>query len=114
MESGCGQDLDSRFASKGVDFEEPYRWVVRGEPTEIEKEIKPELGVIAHYAQGKEVRDREMTLIDAIHKTSWSKNYITAHKFSDLNKSISPYDMFNVQSVAKTLIFSSLGLWRQP
>lgn len=108
------QDLESRLASKGVDFEEPYRWVVRGEPTEIEKEIKPELGVIAAYAQGKEVRDREMTLIDAIHQTSWLRNYITAHKFSELNKSVSPYDVFNVQSVARRLILSSLGLWGQP
>lgn len=47
------QDLESRLASKGVDFEEPYRLVFRGEPTEIEKEIKPELGVIADYAQSK-------------------------------------------------------------
>ena len=105
------QDLESRLAERGVDFEEPYYWVLRGQPTNIEIEMKPKLGEAAPYARDNVVRDRKMTLVDAIHQTSWLRNYITAHKFSELNRFISPYDVFNVQNVARRLLLGCLGLW---
>lgn len=107
------KDLESRLVRRGVDFEAPYYWVRRGQPTAIEKGMKPRLGNLAPYTRSEEVRDYEIALIDAIHQASWLRNYITAHRFSDLNKAISPYDVFNVQSVARRLILSCLGLWRE-
>jgi hypothetical protein len=105
------EDLVERLAAAGVDHQEPFVWIHRGDPTEVEKAVKPRLGSPATYAHGEVVRDREMELVDAIHQASYLRNFITAHKFSDLVKSIGPYDVHNAQLLARRLLLSRLGLW---
>ncbi|MFT4556220.1 MAG: hypothetical protein ACI92S_001562 [Planctomycetaceae bacterium] len=108
------QDIENRLAESGVDTNESFPWVHRGEPTSIEIEMKPILGAEADYADGNVVRDRDLDIVDAIHYVSWLRNFIAAHRFSDLVGTISPYDVFNSQSLARRLLMSSVGYWKHP
>lgn len=89
-----------------------FDWVYRGEPTRIEQNIKPYFGFDSEWTKyGKEVRDKTLTLPEAIHNASYLRNYITAHKFNELIQHISPYDVYNLQSLSRILIVHTLGLW---
>jgi hypothetical protein len=106
------QDLEDRLKEYRIDTDEPVFWVYRGEPTEIEQQMRPVLGDLADYNDANVVRDRKLDLVDAIHYCSYLRNFIAAHKFSDATKSISPYDVFNTQCLARRLILAVLGFWR--
>jgi hypothetical protein len=108
------ENLEKRLSDAGADLTESFLWVHRGNSTAVEDELKPKLGDDAPYADDYVVRDRELDLIDAIHYTSWLRNFVAAHKFSELTKAISPYDVYNVQGIARRLILTSLGFWRVP
>jgi hypothetical protein len=107
-------DAEKRLSDAGVDIAEKFHWVHRGEPTKVEEEIKPILGDESYYSDGKTVRDRDMDLVDAIHYVSWLRNFVAAHRFSELAQSISPYDVYNAQGIARRLIIASLGYWKHP
>jgi hypothetical protein len=105
------EDLLERLAAAGVDHTEPFIWLHRGGPTQVEQSMRPQLGTPVSGAYGEVVRDRQMDLIDAIHQASYLRNYITAHRFSRLVKALSPYDVHSVQLLARRLILGTLGLW---
>jgi hypothetical protein len=107
-------DAEKRLRKRGVDLAESVLWIYRGRPSKLELSIEPKLGVQAEYADGKIVRDREMEVIDAIHQASYIRNYIIAHKYSELVTELGPYDIHNVQLLARRLILSSLGLYKIP
>lgn len=108
------QNAEKRLTDAGVNINEKFYWVHRGEPTMIESEMKPILGDESEYADGNVVRDRDMELVDAIHYVSWIRNFVAAHRFSELTKTISPYDVYNSQSLARRLIMSAVGYWKHP
>jgi hypothetical protein len=107
------EDVLERLAAAGVDYEEPFIWLHRGEPTQVEQSMQPKLGSPATWAVGEVVRDRQMHLVDAIHQASYLRNFLTAHRFSRLVKAISPYDVHSAQLLARRLLLGALGLWGQ-
>jgi hypothetical protein len=107
------EDVLERLQAAGVDYEKPFIWLHRGEPTLVEQKMQPKLGSPASWAVGEVVRDRQMHLIDAIHQASFLRNYLTAHRFSRLVKAISPYDVHSAQLLARRLLLGALGLWQQ-
>lgn len=105
-------DIQQRLNKNNISNEITYDWVYRGTPTRIEQTIKPYFGFDSEWTKyGEAVRDKTLTIPEAIHNASYLRNFIAAHKFTDLTQYISPYDVFNVQMLARKLILIKLGLW---
>jgi hypothetical protein len=63
------------------------------------------------WARGP-VRDGDTALIDAIAYADWLRDKAAAHAPGDLTEVLSPYDVTNVQYLARWLILERLGVWR--
>jgi len=55
------------------------------------------------------VRDRKVALVDAIAYGDYLRDWAAAHVVNPLTRSLSPYDVVNVQHVARFLLLASLG-----
>ena len=106
-------DVQKRLNESNMPNEMTFDWVYRGTPTRIEQDIKPYFGFDSEWIKyGEAVRDKTLTMPEAIHNASYLRNFIAAHRFNELTQYISPYDVFNVQSLARKLILNKLGLWQ--
>jgi len=106
-------DIEERLKKIGITKKDTFDWIFRGDKTEVEKELKPYFGFDSEWTKlNEDVRDKTLTFPEAIHNLSYLRNFITSHKFSTLTQFISPYDIFNAQSLARNLILRSLGLWK--
>jgi hypothetical protein len=104
-------DINKRLNEIGIAEKEKIDWIFRGNPTRVEEDMMPYLGIESEWVNGKEVRDKSLTFPEAIHNVSYLRNFIAAHKFNELTEFISPYDVFNVQSLTRRLILNKLDLW---
>lgn len=104
-------DILERLHNEGIDVGQKMNWIVRGDKSKLEENIKPTLGVPAPYSDGQVVRDVELTIPEALHVSSFIRNFMTAHGFSEVSASLGPYEVFNVQSLARRLILSKGRLW---
>ncbi|QKV17695.1 hypothetical protein [Oricola thermophila] len=105
------EDIIKRLRVAGIEPEERISWAVRGEKSKIEDEMKPSLGEPAAYNDGKIVRDKSLTIPEALHYCSYIRNFMTAHGLSAEAKFLGPYELFNVQNLARRLILSKAALW---
>lgn len=105
-------DVELRLSKKGVNLDESFLWLHRGEPTAVEQEVTPRFGKPAEYSNDDDVRDLRMHVIEALHYASYIRNFFSAHAFSEITKDMSPYDVFNIQQLARRLVLESLNLWR--
>ena len=105
-------DIKERLENSGISNELNFDWIYRGSPTRIENELKPFFGFDSQWVvYGEDVRDKTLTFPEAIHNASYLRNFIAAHKFNELTQYISPYDVFNIQCLARQLILRKLGIW---
>lgn len=105
-------DILIRLKNANITSDKTFDWVYRGSETPIEQEIKPFFGFDSIWTTyGEEVRDKTLTYPEAIHNASYLRNYITSHKFNELTQFISPYDVYNVQALARMLILLKYELW---
>jgi hypothetical protein len=105
-------NIEKRLNTIGIDKSSTFDWIFRGEKTEVEKNFKPYFGYDSQWTKfGESVRDKTLTFPEAIHNASYLRNFIASHKFKELTEFISPYDVFNVQCLARKLILESLGMW---
>jgi hypothetical protein len=108
-------DIKERLENSGISNEQTFDWIYRGSPTRIENNIQPFFGFDSQWVvYGEDVRDKTLTFPEAIHNASYLRNFIAAHKFNELTQYISPYDVFNVQCLARQLILMTLGFWHNP
>jgi len=105
------EDIQKRLVEAGIDPQLKVSWMLRGDESISEVEIKPTLGSLAPYSDGQVVRDVELTLPEALHFCSYIRNFMTAHRFSEVSAFLGPYEVHNVQSVARRLILSKCGMW---
>lgn len=103
-------ETDNRLKEIGLSASYNFHWVERGAETEVQRDVKPKFGLPV-YPDHLEIRDVNVELIEAIHRCSYIRNFIAAHKFQALTQFISPYDVYNVQSVSRLLLIHKLGLW---
>jgi hypothetical protein len=95
-------DIVERLKESNINDDLTFDWIYRGAPTRIEQEVKPFFGFDSQWvAYGKDVRDKTLTFPEAIRNVSYLRNFLTAHKLNDLTQYISPYDVFNVQSLVR-------------
>jgi len=105
-------NLIQRLEKAGISNKLTINWIFRGNPTRIENEIKPIFGYNLQWqVYGSEIRDKTLTFPEAIHNASYLRNFIAAHKFNELTQYISPYDVFNIQGLARQLILRKYNLW---
>lgn len=103
--------LEDRLVRAGINISEPILWTVRGPQRKIEKRRKPPDGTMAPWS-GAIVRDCEIPIVDAIAYAEWLRSWVASHAVNDLTAAVSPYDVINVQHVARRLLLGTLGFWR--
>ena len=102
-------DITSRLEKAGINLDRTVDWIARGDETELA--IQPARARFSAYGDGQIVRDIELSLPDAIHACSYLRNFITAHAFGKETPRLGPYEVYNVQQVARFLVLSKCGLF---
>lgn len=106
-------DINNRLGKIGISQEDNIEWIFRGDKTNVERDLKPYFNNDSKWCKyGAEIRDKTLTFPEALHNTSYLRNFIAAHKFRDIIQYISPYDVFNVQCLARNLLLRKLKLWQ--
>jgi len=105
------KDLQERLANAGINLSELVLWHLRDTPTRIERVRKPPSLQKCEWARFR-VRDVYLDVIEAIAYASWLRSKISAHRLSILAKSLTIYDVANVQHLARRLLLEALGFWR--
>lgn len=105
------KDVESRLINAGVKVDKTFNWALRGSPTDIHLNIPKSFGSPSIYQQHTDVHDKELHIIEAIQLASALRNFVASHTFKDISSSVSPYDVFNVQSIARLLIMQTMGIW---
>jgi hypothetical protein len=104
------EELLKRLMAKKINANIPILWTLRGPPTRIERKGRYLGGVKASWTRGT-VRDKQVSIVDALRNASWLRSSITTHKFNQMTSSLTLYDVLNVQTLARRLIMEHLGLW---
>lgn len=99
----------ARLRNAGIDPERTIDWVSRGDQSEVP--VYEMFNQLTEYSDGVEVRDRKVSLPDAINFCEFLRNTMTAHAFSSKTQRLGPYEVYNVQQVARFLILSKCNLW---
>jgi hypothetical protein len=104
-------DLEKRLTKAGINLNEHLLWTLRETPTKIERARKPPNIKKMEWAVYR-VRDELCNIIDAIAYASYLRSSISSHRLPSLAKSLSIYDVANVQHLARRLLLETLGFWR--
>jgi len=105
------EDLDLRLAKAGVDLGETLLWTIRGPKRTIERR-RPIPPARKAAWSGWFVRDSKLSVADAIAYADWLRDRVASHAAKDLTRVLSPYDVVNVQHLARRLLLECLGFWR--
>lgn len=103
------EPFKARLRRAGIDPARTVDWVTRGDQTEVG--IYEMLDNLSDHADGFVVRDRQVSLPDAINFCEYLRNTMTAHAFSSNTPRLGPYEVYNTQQVARFLILSKCNLW---
>lgn len=103
------EPFKDRLQRAGVEPNSTIDWVTRGNKTEID--IYKMIDQPSDHFDGVEVRDRSVSVHDAINFCEYLRNTKTAHAFSEETPLLGPYEVYNVQQVARFLILSKCNLW---
>lgn len=98
-----------RLRKAGIDPERTIDWVTRGDQSEVP--VYEMLNQLSEHSDGVEVRDRQVSVPDTINFCEYLRNTMTAHAFSSKTNRLGPYEVYNVQQVARFLILSKCNLW---
>lgn len=101
-------DLEARLRQSRIDPHERVVWSVRGPARRIERRRPVPPGEGLSWTGGA-VRDRTLTVADAIGYADFLRDRVAAHGVRDLTRSLSPYDAVNVQHLSRFLLLASLG-----
>ncbi len=103
------EPFKARLRKAGIDPERTIDWVTRGDQSEVP--VFEMLNELSEHSDGVEVRDRQISVPDAINFSEFLRNTMTAHAFSSKTNRLGPYEVYNVQQVARFLILSNCNLW---
>ena len=107
------EDLERRLSQAKIDTTDSFVWTLRGPKTRIERSRQiPSIGK-TKWTYGV-VRDRQVSIIDALAYASWLRSTTTTHRFTSASASLTVYDAFNVQSLARRLLMERFGFWERP
>ncbi len=106
------KNIEERLEKAGINLKETLLWTVRGPKRKIELRRPPIILSKAHWSSGIMVRDGDIEIVDAINYASWLRSFVASHKIKEITQVISPYDVINVQHLARRLLLETLGFWR--
>ena len=101
------EDLKRRLKELGVDPNRTVVWLLRGSPNRIERMHGVPQGSPAEWSGGR-VRDREVSIADAIQYASLLRSRVSAHRVSARTKSLTLAHVCNVQMLARELLLTVL------
>ena len=104
-------DLENRLKENKINIQEPLLWSIRGPRRSLDKKSRLQAIQPAEYSKGQ-VKDIDVDICDAISESSWLRSKISAHGFSKLASSLSPYDVSNVQHIVRRILLEIFGYWR--
>ena len=96
-------DLERRQVKAKVNPEGLVPWLVRSPPTRIERRYSLPHGQPASWARYS-VRDRMVRIPDAIHRAGLLRSRVSSHRMHSLTRSLTIYDVVNVQGLARHLL----------
>lgn len=102
------QSLEKRCEKYRISPHIKMIWLKRGPNRRVDKKQTATTAFKAQYAQGK-VRDEWVSIVDALYMAARLRSNISAHKFTNDTKSLTPIDVYNVQNLARGLIFFIYG-----
>jgi hypothetical protein len=103
--------LNNRLEKAGIDLKASLVWTVRGSPTRIDKSRRAPSGNKQSWSRGL-VRDKAVTIQDALVASSWMRSRCTTHRYTEETKSISMFDVHNVQFLVRRLLLERIGIWK--
>lgn len=107
------ENLKKRLSDFNILENETINWITRGKLNPIYDAIKPKLdNKNSKWYNGIDIFDKELNIIDAIHYTSYIRNFFIAHRYNEVVKYFTPYDVHNIQNLARRLILAKLDLWK--
>lgn len=106
------EDTIYRLKEKNIDGEELISFVVRGENRNLTSKVSPAFGTKSSFNVYNDVHDIDLTIVEAIHYCSYIRNFFLAHGFSEVNSYLSPYDIHNVQMLARRLLLTHFDYWK--
>ncbi|MDD3596761.1 hypothetical protein [Sulfuricurvum sp.] len=104
------KETSKRLSRKNVDIDRKFTWIIRGDDTVIHADIPDTFGSPSQGYDGKIIKDKDMHIIEAIQVASWLRNMVASHKFGEYSSFISPYDVHNVQMLARRIIMECMGV----
>lgn len=106
-------ELKQRLRKAKVDIDDPFIWTIRGPKTRIERSRQiPSIGK-TKWTYGL-VRDREVSVADALAYASWLRSTTTTHRFTKTSASLTVCDAYNVQLLARRLLMERFGFCNTP
>lgn len=105
------EDLNQRLSRAGINPSEHIVWTLRETPTKIERAREPILVQKAEWADSK-VRDGYIDMFEAIAYASWLRSQVSAHRLREITRSLTIYDVTNIQHLARYCLLQALGFWR--
>jgi hypothetical protein len=106
-------ELEQRLRKAKIDINDPFIWTIRGPKTRIERSRQiPAIGK-AKWTYGM-VRDRQVSVVDALAYASWLRSTTTTHRFTKTSASLTVCDAYNVQLLARKLLMERFGFWDKP
>lgn len=109
------EDLNQRLRKSHVDPAETVEWIHRGQLKPLDEELEhPALRVEpSEWGGYRDVQDVTMPMPEAIQRTAYLRNSVAAHKLArtkHLARWLGPYEVYNVQNVARRLLLGRTGL----
>lgn len=104
------EKLEENLRATGVGSDEEINWIARGEATETS--VHPVRDAPSEYSDGGMVRDVRLSIPDAINRCQYLRNFLTAHAFAMETPMLGPYEVYNVQQVARFLILKKCAIWK--
>ncbi|OBS11145.1 hypothetical protein ATE49_16830 [Elizabethkingia miricola] len=97
-------NIQKKLSHIGIGKEKTIEWVFRGKVTQIEEELNLNYGDYSiWYDVENNVMNKQMTFPEALLYANRLMNRYSAHKFSAHTKYLNPYDVFNIQNLARQL-----------
>jgi len=103
-------DIRSRLKRANVHELLGTYWHLRGPQRRHEKAKSVNTHGRTPWTRGA-VRDAYVGIADALDHARWLRNKVTGHRIDARTRSLTPYDVANVQGLARTLIMSATGSW---
>lgn len=103
-------DITRRLAAAHVAERQIVYWHRRGSTRRHERRKELAVARIGRWSEGP-IRDVEVLIPDALDHARWIRNQLTGHRIGATARSLSPYEVVNVQGLARILLLSATRAW---